>query len=49
MILMKILKNAIQIKNAKYFIVYDDVIADMLNNKKRNPIVTELTLSEVEN
>ena len=49
MILMKILKNTIQIKNAKYFIVYDDVISDMLNNKKRNPIVTELTLSEVEN
>ena len=49
MILMNILKNTIQIKKAKYLIVYDDVIADMLNNKKRNPIVTELTLSEVEN
>ena len=26
----------------KILIVYDDMIADVLRNKKRNPIVTEL-------
>ena len=39
MIFIKILKNTIQIK---ILIVFDDMIAHMLNNKKRNPIVTEL-------
>ena len=29
-------------KKQKILIVFDDVIADMLNNKKRNSIVTEL-------
>ena len=29
-------------KNQKILIVFDDVIADMLSNKKSNPIVTEL-------
>ena len=29
-------------KKRKLLIVYDDMIADMLSNKKRNPIVTEL-------
>ena len=29
----------------KIFIVFDDMITDMLNNKKRNPIVTELFIS----
>ena len=29
-------------KNRKILIVLDDMIADMLNNKKLNPIVTEL-------
>ena len=29
-------------KNRKILIVFDDMIADMLNNKKLNPIVTEL-------
>ena len=29
-------------KKSKILIVFDDVIADMLNNKKRNSIVTEL-------
>ena len=29
-------------KNRKTLIVFDDVIADMINNKKLNPIVTEL-------
>ena len=29
-------------KNCKILVVFDDMIADMLNNKKLNPIVTEL-------
>ena len=29
-------------KNCKVLIVFDDMIADMINNKKLNPIVTEL-------
>ena len=29
-------------KKCKILIAFDDVIVDMLNNKKRNPIVTEL-------
>ena len=36
------LKNAIQIKKQKISIVFDDMIADMLSNKKRNPVVIEL-------
>ena len=36
----KILKNKIEEKN-KVLIVFDDMIADMINNKKLNPIVTE--------
>ena len=44
MILINILKNAIQIPNKKrkILIVFDNMIADMFSNKKRNPIVTEL-------
>ena len=42
MIIIKILKVIIQIKNEKILIVFDDMIADMLSNKKLNPIVTEL-------
>ena len=34
-------------KELKMLVVFDDMIADMLCNKKLNPIVTEL--SEVEN
>ena len=30
------------IKNRKILIVFDDMIADMINNKKLNPVVTEL-------
>ena len=41
-IFIKILNDTIQIKNAKKLIVFDDIIADMLINKKINPIVTEL-------
>ena len=29
-------------KKRKILIVFDDMIADMINNKRRNPIVTEL-------
>ena len=29
-------------KNRKVLIVFDDMIADMINNKKLNPIITEL-------
>ena len=29
-------------KQRKILIVFDDMIADMINNKKRNPVVTEL-------
>ena len=36
------------IKKRKILIVFDDMIADMINNNKLNPIVTEL-LPEVEN
>ena len=37
-----LLKITIQIKERKVLIVFDDIIADMINNKKLNPIVTEL-------
>ena len=37
----KIMKIIIQIKK-KILVVFDDMIADMVNNKKLNPIVTEL-------
>ena len=37
MIVIGIFKNVIQI-----LIVFDDTIADMLNNRKLNPIVTEV-------
>ena len=32
----------IQIKKRKILVVFDDMIADMLSNKKLNPVVTEL-------
>ena len=39
----KILKNTIQKKKKrKALIVFDDVIADMISNKKHNSVVTEL-------
>ena len=40
----KILMNAMQIKNAKYQQLLDDMIADMINNKKLNSIVTKLLI-----
>ena len=38
----KILIITIQIKKNKLLIVFDDMIADMIQNKKLNSIVTEL-------
>ena len=38
----KITENYNPKKNRKVLIVFDDMIADMINNKKLNPIVTEL-------
>ena len=40
------MKNTTQIKKRKILIVFDDMIADMLSNKKLNPIVTELFIRE---
>ena len=31
-------------KKSKIWIIFDDTIADMINNKKLNPIMTELFL-----
>ena len=45
-IFIKILKKTIQIKNENKLIVFDDLIVDMLSNKKLNPIVTELFIRE---
>ena len=42
MIFIKILKNAMQIKSEIILIVFANMIADMVNNKKINRIVTEL-------
>ena len=36
------LKNLIQVKKRKILIDFDDIIADKINNKKLNPVVTEL-------
>ena len=35
----KILKNTIYEKKHKVLIVFDDMIADVINNKKINPVV----------
>ena len=47
-IFKKILKNKIQIKNSNFefflFFFFDDMIADMLSNKKINLIVAELLI-----
>ena len=32
--------------NRKILVVFDDIIADMLSNKKLNPILTELFITE---
>ena len=41
-IFTKILKNTICRKKSKVLIVFDGMIADIINNKKRNSVVTEL-------
>ena len=38
----KILKSYDPGKKRKILIVFDDMIADMINNQKLNPVVTEL-------
>ena len=42
MIFIKIFKNAMQIKSKIILIVFANMIADMVSNKKINRIVTEL-------
>ena len=42
MIFMKTLKEYNPNKECKMLIVFDDMIADTLSNKKLNPVVTEL-------
>ena len=42
MIFMKTLKEYNPNKECKMLIVFDDMIADTLSNKKINPVVTEL-------
>ena len=42
MIFIKIFEEYNPNKKRKIFIVFDDIIADMLSNKKRNPTLTEL-------
>ena len=41
-IFIKILKNTLWIKKRKILIVFYNMIADMLSNKKLNPVATEL-------
>ena len=36
----KTLKITIQLKKRKVLIIFDDMIADMINNNKLNPIAT---------
>ena len=42
MIFVKSLNNTTQIKKRKILIIFYDMIAEMLSDKKLNPIVTEL-------
>ena len=42
MVFPKILKNTIQTKNKKILTFFDDMISDMLSNKKLIPIVNGL-------
>ena len=44
MIFIETLKNTIQIRN-KILVVFDDMIADMLSNKKLDPIITKLCIT----
>ena len=38
-VFIKVLRNTIQIKNKQMLIVFDDMVADKLSNKKLNPTV----------
>ena len=42
MVFIKRFKNTTQTKKRKILIVFDDMIADIVRNKKLNPIVTKL-------
>ena len=44
----KILNILTQIKKSKILIIFDDMIADMINNRKLNPVVTELFIRGTE-
>ena len=44
-VFIKILKNTIQEKKRKLLIIFDDMIAVMISNKKLNSIVTELFIT----
>ena len=41
MVFMKTLKNTIQTEKHKVLIVFDDMIANALSNRKLQPVVTE--------
>ena len=41
----KILESRIQLKKRKILIIFGDMIADMLSNKKFNLVVTELFIT----
>ena len=43
---IKILMITIQEKKRKVLIIFDDMIADMIINKKLNPIITELFIRD---
>ena len=43
-IIIKVLKNPIRTRNVRYWSFFYNMIADMSNNKKLNPIVTELLI-----
>ena len=44
--LTEILLNTIKIKDTKILIVFNDMIANMINNKKLNSIITELFIRD---
>ena len=49
MIFIKTLKNKVLIKKREILMVFDDMIADMLSNKKLNRMVTELFITGKKN
>ena len=42
MTITEILTNTIETRKSKILIAFDDMIADMLSNKKQEPIIIEL-------